>query len=343
MTKTLPSGRRSMLAFRLALAFGGVLSGLVVAEVAARLFLGGDYSWRMSIGVCSESTFFFRPGSAFSDSNGQHYSYDAEGFRNTGLAEPFDKTVLFIGDSFTEGRGVADDQTFAATTGRNLAKRGVRVRSLNAGIAGMGAAQELRLMRRLLDTTSVDAVVLQSFPHNDIADNWEDGGFALSGDRLVSHDPPAPPLVIRLRNAIFNTIMIRNLIVVRLVANTLSQKGVFDVPENDEAPYEVERLLLRDTVTAARAHGIPILIVVVGADPLECHGRVEGHAMPYDVQYHRVRDMVKNMDVPSLDLCTIASRPESFGAIDKHYSPLGNAVIGEAIAEKLAPVLAQGG
>src|SRR5262245_25291126 len=133
--------------FRLLAVGLGVLAGGVVAELLARRILGPTYGVHVRI---SEQRVFARHGASFVGPLGRH-SYDDDGFRRTGPEVPHEYKVLFIGDSFTEGDGVDDEFTFAAVAQQRLAERGIRIRSLNAGIVGVGTAQELRLLRRLLE------------------------------------------------------------------------------------------------------------------------------------------------------------------------------------------------
>jgi hypothetical protein len=54
-------------------------------------------------------------------------------------------------------------------------------------------------------------------------------------------------------------------------------------------------------------------------------------------QWIRVLQMVQAMDVPVVDHCTPANRTEHD---NNHYTPAGNEVVGAAIAEQAAPLLA---
>lgn len=176
---------------RAALLLGGILAGGVIGEIASHV-VWGTCTLRIRTAVASERDFDGRRGSSRED-DGARCTFDADGFRAEGDPAEFDRKVLFVGDSFTQGYGVADGESFPAQTGRALARRGIKVRALNAGNSGAGAAQELRLLRRLLGQMKVDALVLQVFPHNDLDDNWQDGGFAVAEGQLVEWSPPRPP------------------------------------------------------------------------------------------------------------------------------------------------------
>jgi hypothetical protein len=55
-----------------------------------------------------------------------------------------DYRVLFLGDSFTYGIGVNDDQTFAAQVEQDLTRARLSVEVLNAGCPGKGTDYELK-------------------------------------------------------------------------------------------------------------------------------------------------------------------------------------------------------
>src|SRR5207302_2708790 len=199
------------------LACAGVASALVLAEVGLRFARQDGVAFQVQWGMPDDAV--EQRARVGGTDHGRTFSYDEDGFR-TGSGLPYDRSVLFIGDSFTEGVGVADDDTFAQATERALRRDGIRSRSLNAGHRGFGAAQELKMLRRMLARLPVDAVVVQSFPMNDPSDNIAFGGFGISDGHLVEYDPPRVPLRARLAGAVAQS-WLRNLYVVRLVNNAL--------------------------------------------------------------------------------------------------------------------------
>lgn len=72
--------------------------------------------------------------------------------------------LVFLGDSFTMGWGVDQDQTYADLTGRKLG-----IKTLNAGISSYGTYREMLLFSKI-KRDSVDLVVLQ-YCDNDIEEN----------------------------------------------------------------------------------------------------------------------------------------------------------------------------
>ena len=89
---------------------------------------------------------------------GREYPWDsAAGFR-----------ILGLGDSFTFGFGVEEDDTYLARLERALRDRNVEV--INAGLAGMGPDNEARLLAADGAAVRPDLVLLGFFVGNDLMD-----------------------------------------------------------------------------------------------------------------------------------------------------------------------------
>jgi lysophospholipase L1-like esterase len=108
------------------------------------------------------------------DENGRRVRlrFDANGLRKApgGLGERAPRSVMFVGDSFTEGAQVEEDEAFVARIGSELAG----VAMLNAGVGGYSTLQAVRtLAGRLPKEPSAmgpDVVVLVVYD-NDFQDN----------------------------------------------------------------------------------------------------------------------------------------------------------------------------
>jgi hypothetical protein len=105
---------------------------------------------------------------------------DAAGFRDRDreLAPPPDTLrIAVLGDSFTEARHVALEETFAAVAERELAGcaalAGPRPEVLNFGVSGYGTAQELLLLRERVWNWHPAEVVLAFFVGNDLRNNTQ--------------------------------------------------------------------------------------------------------------------------------------------------------------------------
>lgn len=140
---------------RLLVVLASGLVGLLLAEVGMRLYVGGRASyappphhaaspflWEPERGY----GYRLRPGFAGSDTlGGTHvwpFTITHDGLRAT-PARPAGAVprVLFLGDSYTFGWGVADGAAFPAQVGRILAETGTPIEALNAGVPGFNTTQ----------------------------------------------------------------------------------------------------------------------------------------------------------------------------------------------------------
>jgi lysophospholipase L1-like esterase len=104
--------------------------------------------------------------------------------------QPAEKRILTVGDSFTLGMQVRDDETFSALLDEAL---GDSVRVLNAGVPGYGTEQAIGMMRRLVPSVQADAVLLTVYTGNDLRDNarWaESPGMPSEPPTVVEAPPP---------------------------------------------------------------------------------------------------------------------------------------------------------
>ncbi len=320
------------------LACAGVAGALVLAEVGLRFARQDGVAFEVQWGMPDDAV-EQRAGLRGTD-HGRTFSYDEYGFR-TGSGLPYDRSVLFIGDSFTEGVGVGDDETFAQVTERALRRDGIMARSLNAGHRGFGAAQELKVLRRMLARLAVDAVVVQSFPMNDPSDNIAFGGFGITDGHLVEYDPPRVPLRARLAGAVAQS-WLRNLYVVRLVNNALLPGPA---PWDSDTSLDLERALLREIIAAVGSR--PVLVLVVPTKLIQTvqHGMQPTPSQRDEVhRFSEVCAFMKEIGVPWIDAGDVITDLEADAAKSDggHFSRDGNMLIGEAIAQRLRPLLGSG-
>lgn len=87
--------------------------------------------------------------------------------------------ILVLGDSFAFGVGVEDDETFAALLPSVTARlptvpSAVEIETINSGIPGLGAPQQVRWLERHGLAMAPDAIVLAVFLGNDLQDATAD-------------------------------------------------------------------------------------------------------------------------------------------------------------------------
>lgn len=120
-------------------------------------------------------------------SGSEAVTIDCDGFRAHGSnsEDQPSSRILALGDSFTFGLGVGDDDTWPARLQRSLTNRlGVSVRVDNAGTIGYGVFQELDLLKELLQRSSYD-VVIHGLYWNDYQNAKPIGG---DGETLLAED-----------------------------------------------------------------------------------------------------------------------------------------------------------
>lgn len=110
---------------------------------------------------------------------------------------PNEKRVLFLGDSFTEGVGVAFEETFVGRLQEHLdtAFSKITVRVLNSGVGGYGTQNELRFLHHYGFALNPDVVILVMGP-DDVDRNLRGDFFRLLSDgTLEEQNKIAPPLL----------------------------------------------------------------------------------------------------------------------------------------------------
>jgi lysophospholipase L1-like esterase len=130
---------------------------------------------------------------------------NAQGFRAPGDYGPKRDgafRVLALGDSFTFGLGVEQDETFEQVLEGRLRERyGDRVECLNLGVVGYGTLQELKILERHRDLAP-DLVILGFYARNafgsaggnDLVDNYQFSKFAERAERKRAGEEDGSPV-----------------------------------------------------------------------------------------------------------------------------------------------------
>ena len=178
------SGGRPKWPKRLGLILAGVLVGLLAAELILRVLLPTARDPYLINAFLDDERGKFcqydaelgwtgRPNIedqfvAFDCEN--HVQQNHHGFRGT--AYPFDRTtagrLLVLGDSYTWGYGVDEEQIFTTILQRQADPR---LEVVNLGVSGYGTDQELLLYRKLGRKFQADQVLLAVTPYTDLMDN----------------------------------------------------------------------------------------------------------------------------------------------------------------------------
>jgi lysophospholipase L1-like esterase len=103
-------------------------------------------------------------------------SYDQFGFRrvDANIARDCEVRVLFLGDSFTDGLWVNDDETFVNRYGHLVRGRlDLRVCPVNAGVNGYGSLEEAYVLEHYFEATGRPRLVIVMHFPNDIDADYD--------------------------------------------------------------------------------------------------------------------------------------------------------------------------
>jgi len=170
-------GWKKRLAVKLSLVAGGVLIGLLLAEVALRIV---GFSFPTFYAPDQSRGYALRPGMAgWYRKEGETYvRINADGLRGREHAPakpPGTFRIALLGDSYAEALQVEQSDAFWSITEgqlRQCASLGGReVEVINFGVSGYGTAQELITLRERVWQYEPDLVLLAVTTNNDVTDN----------------------------------------------------------------------------------------------------------------------------------------------------------------------------
>ena len=168
---------RKRVRVKLLLVLGGLIAGLLIAEVALRII---GYSYPIFYTTDRHLALVLRPGVEgwYRKENETYVRINSDGLRDREHSKVKPANTLriaVIGDSYAEALQVPLERAFWAVMEQRLqeceAFAGKRVEAINFGVSGYGTAQELLTLRRRVWDYSPDIVLLAFFSGNDISDN----------------------------------------------------------------------------------------------------------------------------------------------------------------------------
>ncbi len=343
--------RRGELLARVALIMASILFGLIVLELGLRIWSGGFdllFHWPNRVAdrvrkerdwpVCShvhDAQLGWRPNPGFVS---PRYNVDARGFRRGPAiaAAAVRPPILAVGDSFTAGDEVLDDETWPAYLQGLLGRR-----VLNGGVSAYGVDQMVLRAEQEIAIERPAAIVL-SFIADDLLRNelrrlwtFTKPYFELQDGRLVLHprlsgDTGCDALPFW-RSALGWSILVET-IVFRL--RWSARWFYYDDPQ---WPPGAGAALGCPLIGRLAAHKVPVLVVLQ-------YERLNWDTDPGDreeyAQARRVLECAAASGVVVLDLGdTIgqAVRAQGVDALyrEDHHSPEGNRIVAEAIAARL--------
>jgi len=193
------------------------------------------------------------------------------------------RRIVSLGDSYTVGYEVENEETFSQVLERELAARGFTVEVLNAGVSGYSTAEQLLYLERELLRYEPD-VVLVTFYGNDLVDNSRTGLFRLEDGALVevAHDyvPGGGTADFLNTNPVFNFLsehsdafVLAKEVATRLAKRRMVEENVSNLDQAADAPpagqgpnpvvvaqRRLAAALFERMYQLTRARGIPLVI-----------------------------------------------------------------------------------
>jgi lysophospholipase L1-like esterase len=286
---------------------------------------------------------------------GARATIDARGFRSNGSTvadEEGDLTVLALGDSFTFGLGVADEETWPAQLESRLRRRvDLRVTVVNAGTISYGTFQELDLLRSALLAVH-PRVVVHALYWNDFM-NAEapaaDAPKAVTDNGYFVWDPQIDDRGALRQLASWMTSRSAMLFSLRAALDRLQHRGTSAYEEAyarmladglSEVEWAPIEHFYREVLALAKQNGFKLFVVILPVDGVVARGRPLAHPLAKDA-----RRRLQALGVPYLDGFTLWDE-RSFAAsdflpqgADSHLSADGYAAIANALAEDVAILL----
>ena len=164
----------------LSLAIGACLIGVVLFESGLRLFhsqiieIHPNGMWQLSETRGYQLTSGFDGDHIFTDFK-VRITINQQGYRDRayGPKQPGVFRILTIGDSFTFGFGVQNDEVFSKVLEAKLHTRTTQTtfEVINGGASGYSTHQELIFLKEVGLNLEPDLVLVGLYPHNDLKDN----------------------------------------------------------------------------------------------------------------------------------------------------------------------------
>lgn len=286
--------------------------------------------------------------------------------REYSIAKPAGtRRVAALGDSFTFGLGVNDDETYPAVLQARL-RTGCpdTVEVINFGVGGYGLSQELELFERYAAPFAPDVVVYQ-FYSNDIADNVQFAVHRLDGDSLVVRTPDERPQLMGAKrltekipgypwlvthSALLNGVRqvyfgLKRRSDARAALGTSNEQESWFRAQNLDAPeWHLQRALMKRMRQRVEGSGAEFLVVLMAEQvsvELYYDGQPEKAAMQYGM-----RQLCEELAMPCIDHSEYvranvprAELPTLYHQGDGHQTALGQATTVGAIEPKVREYL----
>ncbi|MCP4868637.1 MAG: SGNH/GDSL hydrolase family protein [Proteobacteria bacterium] len=229
--------------------------------------------------------------------------------------------IATVGDSFTFGQGVEEDEAFVQVAGRRLTEHGLKAEVLNFGVPGHGTPQSVALVKHKVLATKPDVVLINVFP-NDLTDEESYCVYGKSDSevaRFVLQNVYVGRLLFFLGGPVFRP---------KLEPGTRERLGT---------PGDRYVASMKELVALGAEHGFkPAAVMLTDRSQYResqwCQDCPVAHDLMGETGIHMV-DMGPAWALLQKDVGA------NFIAGDDHFTVAGNRAVGEALGDALAPWL----
>lgn len=309
----------------------------------------------------------FCQGEYLSDGIKSHVRINSIGLRGGEIGENNGQRILLVGDSFTFGYGVEEDQNISSRLEEEL-----RVEVINGGVWGFGPDAEYLMAEKLVGKLKPDYLVVFLFPANDLRDlaetNWvmdkDNNLVRVQNDKFVDkegfirRDAASRRYYISVVNESHLAALVADGIenvVWRIKEWFLLQRGVnlsrgegskisgFEDGGDIECLYqdrcqglwltarEKLRLIMERFLDLSQNNSLPVLLVMIPSED-----QLRGD-FPTKTIFHNFAESQDHLVVDLTDGFKLSGYSiEELYLSDGHWTLLGNRLVAETIAEKLA-------
>jgi hypothetical protein len=302
--------------------------GLLVSEIALRLlgiprfydlhspahqfsdleYVDGTVLWRNARSATIRFVYDGNPRGYFGDLNEVDHRTNSHGFRGGEFSvekTPETVRIAFLGDSFTFGEGVRDEDTYAARTSALLNRQtGAPVanfESYNFGVGGFSLVHEFMTLTRVVLPLKPDFVVLKmdlpDFERSILQFDPREGTvyrdprwYEEPTESIAAAPPDAPWFALNLSKLVWQ-ILHR----IRLSRRTIEYYNSLTDERNEG--WVQNREALRNAIRVCRDRGLGCIVLCF---PI-LHG-LEDDDYPFATAHVLMREEVESQGVPFLDL-----------------------------------------
>ena len=352
--------------FRLFAVFTGLIFIFFILEIGLRIFnpqgTGAfKYAYDPELG-CTPAPYqrgrCVRPNYGFTNN-----SWGFRGAREYSKLKKVDLRILVLGDSYTYGMGVEDDQTFPALLEKNLSLPGRSVEVINAGMPAKGTDYALKFLQTRAGKLNPDLVIL-CFDYTDFWDNQRNFYYTFHSDGSVSAKMPGKSLCAEKKtfiHSVFYNWLINWSHLANLVRNSAAKiiirqrqglaKGnaaglVIDYPDKNNWVYKYDKELtvkfldLLDDQT--KKMGLELVIFYLGSHLDVIHYRENGVVSDFERDFQVI---LKGRGIVNFSTTEEIARSGldikdlyNIEAQDYHFSAKGNKIVADFMSHCLESI-----